>query len=368
MLSSHSVSRTGQLCVTAVARRFKMSFYILLILLSFSTTSCGVATVLTELGRENLSFSVLAVNLQLLEETYGGRHLKWTERYGRIADWMVKAKTTPDVIALQEVVGQSGGAGPYATLFQIISQIKQKTNVSYRIAYLSAEPTPQGLLPTLWAGRALLYNPTRMTNTTSSEGLTPARWDDESILSIHPRKSLPCPKESPGFQEFCALLDTEGISWISSARRPSDNRWRTGPAFARMLLKNGGNVNIYNLHRNEPTTFYMKQFEDLSGDMESRFSSNRLYPPLVLGDFNLGPTDVLSFFKDYEIAGYARREVMGVLMGDSSKFSAKQKGHFRETVVPKDEQDPAVPEVSCGNFEELWSDHCGIYVVVSPIP
>lgn len=374
IFASHFSHHTRHAKILLKLRHLFCSLLVCLVMGCDGVNTSGLKTVVTELARENLSFSVLAVNLQLLEQTYGGKHVNWFQRYGRIASWMADTKNTPDLIALQEVVGQSGDAQPYDTLLVIINQIKVKTNVDYRIAYLSVSPTPQGLRPILWAGRALLYNPQRMTNTTSPAGLPPARFDDESITGIHPRKSLPCPKERPGFKEFCTLLDGEGISWISSARRPEDNRWVAGPAYARMLLKNAANVNIYNVHvayekdtpEKSPNN-YLKQFNALSNDMESRFGSNRLYPPVVLGDFNLDHGAVLSHFKDYEIAGYARREVMGVLMGTFATFPAKQRGHFKEIVVPVDAQDPAVPEVSCGGVDVLWSDHCGIYVTISPV-
>lgn len=344
---------------------------VLLWAMGCNTEMSGVKTVITELARQNLSFSVLAVNLQLLEETYGGKHIAWSERYGRMAAWMADTKTIPDLIALQEVIGQSGDAQPYDTLREIISQIKTKTHVSYRIAYLSVSPTPQGLRPTLWAGRALLYNPARMINTTSPASLTPAPWNDESIIATHPRKSLPCPNQIPGFQDFCTSLDGDGISWISSARR-SDGRWLAGPAYARMQLKGAGDVSIYNVHvayENDLPDNYLKQFNELSANTESRFGAKRLYPPVVLGDFNLGMSDVLAHFKTYDIAGYAKREVIGVLMGNFATFPASQKqAYFTEAVLPVDAQDPAVPEVSCGGVNSLWSDHCGVYVVISPVP
>lgn len=247
---------------------------------------------------------------------------------------MADTKTMPDLIALQEVVGQSGDAQPYDTLSEIISQIRSKTHVSYRIAYLSVSPTPQGLRPTLWAGRALLYNPARMINTTS-----PAPSNDESIIATHPRKSLPCSNQMPIFRDFCTSLEGYGISWISSARR-SDGRWLAGPAYARIQLKGAVDLSICSVHvayENDLPDNYLKQFNQLLANAESRLGARRLYPPVVLGDFNLGRSDVLAHFKIYDIAGYAKREVIGVLMGNFATFPASQKqAYFTEAVLAVD--------------------------------
>jgi hypothetical protein len=90
---------------------------------------------------------------------------------------------------------------------------------------------------------------------------------------------------------------------------------------------------------------------------------------VVLGDFNLGEGDVLSHFTDFEIAGYAGREVMGVLVGKGAVFASKQNAYFTHRIAPEDIQDPALIDIaSCGSIGTLWSDHCAVFVQFSPTP
>ena len=110
---------------------------------------------------------------------------------------------------------------------------------------------------------------------------------------------------------------------------------------------------------------YRTQFEDLVSNAENK--SERLYPPIVAGDFNMNVGGVLSYYPAYQIAGYADREVMRVLAGKQDKYPSKYTPHASFMVVPKDEAAPS-NDSSCGNAEELWSDHCGVFVQFSPVP
>lgn len=72
-------------------------------------------------------------------------------------------------------------------------------------------------------------------------------------------------------------------------------------------------------------------------------------------------------FPDFQIAGYASREVMGVLMGTPSAFPAKYRAQFEPTVVPEDIEDPATRGTAlCGRVGVLWSDHCGVFIQFRP--
>ena len=353
-----------------------------LILLIFSLilfSSCyrydwsGLQKVVTAIGHEYLRFSVLAINLQGIHEGYGSDTASWEDRYGRIADWMATSGKKPDFIALQEVHGLSGDVKSYDTLFTLITKIKEKTSVSYRIAYLIVRPVPQGLRPTLWAGNALLYNPDRIENNTPISNIVPSNFDDESFLGWRLRKSLPCQDPSSQYQALCSLIDGDGLGWISSYRSPDNNRWYAGPVFARFQLKTaaGSHIHIYNVHVQydaavgQPIT-YLNQFKNLSDGIELNYGSSRLYPPVVLGDFNIGEADILPHFTDFEIAGWSR-EVMGVLIGKQSKFPSKQQANVVEKLIlPEDYEDPT-GIYACGHVGLVWSDHCAVFVQFSPI-
>jgi hypothetical protein len=350
-----------------------------LLLIMVSLMLFSACTVIREVGREYLSFSVLAINLQgIHNEPYGDDRVSWQDRYGRIANWMATTQKIPGLIALQQVDGRSGDVKDYETLFTLITKIREQTNVSYRIAYLIVRPIPQGLRPTLWQGIALLYNPNRLTNKTLIGNRIPSNFDDESVLGVHPRKSLPCQSPPDTFTELCGLIDGDGLAWISSYRN-NVNRWIWGPAFARFELKSspGSYIHIYNVHvqwEDRPPFEYLPQVQSLLNEMERIFGKDRLYPPIVLGDFNIGHDDMKDkettegVFKDFEIAGYATRDVMGVLVGEQSAFPSKQTAYFEHLIAPEDVVDPATRGTStCGRVGVLWSDHCAVFVQFSPV-
>jgi endonuclease/exonuclease/phosphatase family metal-dependent hydrolase len=358
----------------------KKCLFILIIFSLVLSTSCdsasgveGVGEVLTEVVREQRSFSVLAINLQGIEQNYGGHPVNWPERYSRIADWMKLNETFPDFIALQEVHGQSTSHNQYQVLHTLLTQIKAQTNISYRVAYLTVNPIP---FPgsTLWQGVALLYNADRLTNITASSGFNVSDYGDLTI-GLQPRKSLPCLASAPMFEGLCSLLDGDGLSWISATIRLTNGRWVTGPVLARFELKAapGLPIHIYNIHAplSDHEEFrdkeqFFAQFEDLESQIESKFGSNRLYPPIVLGDFNLDVGEVLGKYPGYEIAGYANREFMGVLVGKQDTFPSEEIAYARALVVPEDREEPSIS--FCGNVDQLWSDHCGVFVQFSPLP
>jgi len=347
----------------------------------------GPATVVAEVARQELSFSVLTINLDGTAQV-GSDTASWEDRYGRIADWMKTTGKIPDFIALQEVHGRSGVVKDYDTLFTLITKIAEKTNVVYRIAYLIVGPTPQGVLPwnTLWAGNALLYNPGRVNNSTQAPNppYVPPNYDDESYpLGLGTRKSLPCADPSLLYKGLCSLIDGDGLAQTFSYRDTDTNRWSFGPVFARFHLDNapGDFIHIYNVHVQyqteedgccplavETSTKYLAQLEQLASYEDGR--SDRLYPPLILGDFNIGAQHILGHFPDYEIARYADREVMGVLVGKQSKYPSSQKAYIVDTLIlPEDYQDPGlIGSTYCGRVGTLWSDHCAVFVQFSPLP
>ncbi len=110
--------------------------------------------------------------------------------------------------------------------------------------------------------------------------------------------------------------------------------------------------------------------------MEGIFGKDRLYPPIVLGDFNIShgtmkdkETIEGGVFEDFQIAGYApRNDVMGVLVGKQSKFPSKQTAYFEPLIAPEDVYDERTAgQTYCGHVGELWGDHCAVFVQFSPI-
>ncbi len=364
----------------------------------------GSKNVVEILARHQEQFSVLTINLQGIEERYDNQTIPWRDRYERIAKWMVKVNSVepkmgyPDFIVLQEVHGENVGLQQYETLFTLLSHLRGQTHIPYRIAYLTVGPTPQGL-HTLWGGKALLYNSDKIVNQSPRIGSidrelggAAREYSDTSVLGVHVRKSLPCQSPPAPFSNFCNQIDGNGLVWVSSFSRPSDNRWMTGPILASFEIKGfvGSRINIINVHepldpdKDQPDPPGRQSDKDasrvafdklLDKEMEN---TNRLYPPIVLGDFNLDVRRVQDYYWQYWpkdsfwVAGWAYRDVIGVLTGSSGEFSpfpAKEKIYARSKIVPDDWQDSTLVGTSaCGNVQSLWGDHCAVFVQFSPIP
>ena len=96
--------------------------------------------------------------------------------------------------------------------------------------------------------------------------------------------------------------------------------------------------------------------------MEARYpQSERLYPPILAGDFNMG-SDIPGLGRFDAV--FWSPEVMGVARGKSTEFVSKQTPHVVESLV--------LPGAGCeqqgGSVEVLWSDHCGLFVRLEPAP
>jgi Endonuclease/Exonuclease/phosphatase family len=340
----------------------------------------GCETVKT-VAIDSLAVTVLNVNLQGRQTDYGGQSIAWPDRYAKIADWIQANMNTPgvgapDIIALQEVHGESnvpfgGHVLPYEPLFTLLRKLHDQTGIQYRIAYLIVGPTPQGV-STLWAGKALLYNSNRVTKIPlASSVILDAK--DQTAVGTHLRRSLRCDQPPTQFADLRPFIDGEGLAWVSSEHRISDGRWIAGPVLARFgrVGSPGIPFNIYNIHAPLATADQEQhriQVEAFVSGMEAGFGNYRLYPPLVVGDFNRSLRDIPAHYPTFEIAGFSNRDVMGVLVGTQTRFPSQQAAYTQSRVVPEDWEYPAFHgSTCCGNLATLWSDHCGILTRISPV-
>jgi hypothetical protein len=116
--------------------------------------------------RETFGFSVLALNLAGVNEEWTEGEITtipWRERYDRVSAWLRGQDVRPDVIALQEVkawIG-CGGLADYETLFHLLSGLRSRLGVNYRVAYTAVAGRPEGLCGRL-EGYALVYNADRL--------------------------------------------------------------------------------------------------------------------------------------------------------------------------------------------------------------
>jgi hypothetical protein len=359
----------------------------LLVTLAIALQACELGQIGSDVGREEFRLSILTLNLRGIHDRWGGQNeeegatvIPWQDRYERIATWMQDSQTIPDIISLQEVWGHKscptfGVVGDYEALFELMSRIQARTNVSYRIAYFSIRGVPQGAC-SLWAGNAVLYNPDRLANITGGAP-TDTVWahDNTSQVGVHLRRSFPCSNPPQRFASMCALIDGQGLHWASSYHR-SGGVWVFGPSLSRFQLvrQPGLSIHIYNVHVDfNDYAAALQAISTLVNASEQRYGDTRLYPPIIAGDFNIGLSDMTvetteaeRTFENFEIVAYAERDVMGILLGDQDAFPSRFSPTKESQVLPTNVATPVEEETYCGPIDRLWSDHCGMFARFFP--
>ena len=369
----------------------------------FVLASLAGCKALPELAKDQLGVSALVVNLRdIYNVPQGPTGTPWQTRYRRIADWIGANNNVPDIIALQEAPGQWCGdmLADYAGLNFLINEIKSRSGQDYRIAYLLSHKQQQGegdawigSRPAQFCqargGRALLYRPDKLRNVERNVGF---EFNDERHTAPHLLNSLPCCKPAAD-TAVCSLIDgpmhtapgcnqptPSGAAW-TKRQSASDNP--LDAVFSRLeLMKQPGNyLHLYNVHlswkktgplrTDETSAFGAASINALVDAMERRYArtpSDRLYPPILLGDFNLDTAAVGGGFPRFRQAIWSP-EVMGVLFGDETVFPSKQLAYANGGQI--------VPSFGCilsSNGVDLepapltlWSDHCAsIYFRIEP--
>jgi hypothetical protein len=309
--------------------------------------------------------TVLTANLQGTDSSV----VDWRIRHGRIATWITSTRIVPDLLVLQEVPGSkcyfAGGCSPrdYEVLFGLIHAVRDGTGVTYRIAHLSTEYIAEGINP-LQQGRAVLYNPQRLRNTTLG-AWGPAPFDAPLGEDPQTRHSHPCKSPPPAWSADCGLVDGGlGVHWAAK-----------GISFGRFELheRPGLPIDVYDMHawnHDDPGISFTTLVQRLMPTVPA--AADRLYPPIVAGDFNAGPSDLRN-----ELAPGGKLEPlelaklvddpdrMAVVTGERGAYPAVRGIAVSEARVLPDVVPPA-PNAPCGPEEPKWSDHCAVFVRLAP--
>jgi endonuclease/exonuclease/phosphatase family metal-dependent hydrolase len=325
--------------------------------------------------REQYGFSVLAINLVGLHEDWGEGSSKttipWKERYDRVSTWLQAQDITPDIIGLQEAYGHKtcpGGAADAETVLHLASGLRTRRSANYRVANIAVRGVPQGFC-SLVAGTAIVYNADRLRNVTPRLVMDPVAADDGSRLGFHPRRSHWCDRPIPAHRDLCGLID--GPTFATSYKR-SDGRYQLGPTLSIFdLVKEPGlKLHVYNEHLESDHPEAFEAIKTAVETGEGRFG-DRLYPPIMLGDFNISLGDMEAelanaggTFGAFEKATYLESDVMGILAGEASTFPARYPLAVLDSRAMPIEQ-PA--QGLCSPIAELWSDHCAVFARFAPV-
>jgi hypothetical protein len=297
----------------------------------------------------------------------------------------------------------------YTAVDFLLDELQDRTGIRYRVAYLVSHKLGGGN-GNWWIGagraggcpareaRALFYRPDVLRNTQSDIGFA---FNDESHTAPHLLNSLPCCRPETARADVCAALDGPplAVTGCDTPTVPAGAAWthRQSPVdnpldavFARFeLVQEPGNFfHVYNVHLtwkrtgpnpgDETAVPGINAINDLVTSMEARFGggNNRLYPPLVLGDFNLDdnavfppPTEQnpspVGPFPRFDKALWSS-ELIGALIGKQADFPSRQRAYVKRAQV--------VPAFGClpGNNPApatLWSDHCAsLFFRLEPAP
>ena len=364
-----------------------MTAAIAAVLLSGTAGCTKPAPLTTEQLRQKYGFSALAVNVFSVQEAWNDGHGKsstfpWQDRYDRISAWLQGQSITPDVIALQEVYGRKicplstrAHAVDNETVLHLLSGLRTRLSADYRVASVTVRRGNQDALCDVLEGTAVVYNAGRLRNVTHSLARNPVAADDLEKVGFHARSSHPCDKPLPAHRDLCALID--GATFATSYIR-SDGRQRLGPTLSifELVAEPGKQLHIYNEHLEWSQPAAIDAINTAIDTGEGRLD-NRLYPPILLGDFNKSASDMRDNalpdaggpFGRFVEAAYLESDVMGILAGKSTAFPAQYPLTMLGARPMPSELRPveAHPqEPLCSPIEEIWSDHCGVFARFAP--
>lgn len=331
----------------------------------------------TNVLRERYGFSALAINLVGLHAEWGegpgATTIPWRERYDRVSRWLADQGLRPDVIALQEAYGHKKcpflppEAADLETVLHLTEGLRTRVGADYRVAHVAVRGVTSGLC-SLQAGTAVIYNADRLRNATPRLAVDAVAADDSSRLGFHARRSHWCDRPIPAHRELCGLVD--GPTFATSYRR-SDGGYRLGPTLSlfELVSEPGRHLRVYNEHleSDQPEAFEAIRTALEEGERSAR---DRLYPPILLGDFNVDILDMRTevsnpegIFGAFALATYLESDVMGILAGELDGFDAR----FPLTVLESRAMPIEQPGAGlCSPIADLWSDHCAVFARFAP--
>ena len=391
MESSRSIRFKSWMTAKSRSLRIALRLVITIALLG----ACAPVPGATQPATPRPTLTVLAANMSNVFRDLKGGTIIWQTKADRFANLIIGTGVVPDIISMTESTGWSycGGdtTGDYDIVDRIISDLKNSTGVTYRIAYMvGVEGTVGGHLGLCkyFSGDTVLYNPTRITNITPADGLG-SGWPQvahnaTNVIGIQVRRSLPLCNRGTTLEQLEQLIDGPLQTEKCSKPTPSGPVWllmlksHDGSevpvaSLARFAVAgaNGTSFDVFTVHPHSTDEENEKQpindfISALTTDSRYR-STNPYYPTLVLGDFNtLIGTNWPSGTKQVFSAG--SYDVMAVALGNNSSplpslhSLQMDLGMTLPTLDPCRPQTGGTPDGSDIYVDKSFSDHCGLLV------
>ncbi len=236
----------------------------------------------------------------------------WEERADRFADLITANGLMPDIVSMTESTGWiycgSDTSGDYDVVDRLIHEMKQRTGITYRVAYMVGA---WGVLGArrgsceYFSGDTVLYNPQRLVNVTPADvaGRFQVAHDASSVYGPLVRRSLPLCHRGTTLEQLDLLIDgppqvdkcgratPSGPAWVLlvKLRNGSDD---TAASMARFspVGAAGSSFDVFTIHpQNDEEGRLKVPIDDFVGGLtRAPFRTTApYYPTIVLGDFNL---------------------------------------------------------------------------------
>jgi hypothetical protein len=314
--------------------------------------------------------------------------ISWRVRSTRVAAWMAENSVVPDIISLQQIAGwrwclfSTNNWDDYDAADRFLTDLRDVTGVTYRVAYLTGIPGQHTALPTCknYSGHALLYNPARLINLTAQQTANVAH-DAENIKGPHLRRSLPLCNRGTRLMPLEALIDGPPQTDKCDLETPSGPSWVIIPeghhivaSFNRFapVWDRSRTVDVFNVNpvagREQLDARLINFLVDYL-EPPPYGGTSLYFPPLMIGDFNASGENDFPGFKTV----FGDRDVNLLLMGKEEFFPSQcgnwgadlpvNPGHpasSRSLVIPSDVIGEACRDGGPPNVRV--SDHCGIFV------
>lgn len=343
--------------------------------------------------------TIAVINMNNIAETFG---LLWRERYFRVAAELRRVGVAPDVIALTETVAASSVWTGEATTRDweaaeaLHDGLRNQLRVQYRFASNTGLRVDISWIRQLgwmrgwqFQTQMLLYNPDRLLNVTPADVATSGLAQHDAPLAVaHLRASYPicddparrarlAPFIDGPLRSACGAMQPAGPAWNMLAPGPNQPVRRVG-AFTRLAFPHEPDrfLEIYNIHPPNDLMQNPAIAAQIMGDLRRfmddpkgvpDFQTRRLFPPLVVGDFQMEPGHgswpALEAAVPHQVLPIPRGgALVRAILGDRGAFPSAYSARLvpGSVIVLPDDADGNCDFGGGAPLGQIFTNHCSI--------